>query len=84
MHYLDRAKCLTAEINWNECLNNAIDNLRVVYGSNLSQKELDKTFEDSFSSPCQIEVLDSDNEAVWLVVHDKERKDKEFVIKKNN
>ena len=87
MRYFDKDYERIEDINWNEYLNKIIDNLRLFYNSQSPQKELpqkdqDELFVNSFLPPCQVEVLDSDYEAVLLVVHDKERKDKEFYIKK--
>lgn len=87
MRYIDETNGLMREINWDTFLNKIIDNLRIFYDSQLSQKDLpkkdqDEIFADSFLAPCQVEVLDSDGEAVLLVVHDNERRDREFIIKK--
>jgi uncharacterized protein (DUF302 family) len=71
------------DTNWDFFLIRVIEIFREKYETeNTKVKEVikDKLFDVSLLSPCQIEVLDSGREVVWLVVHDSNLQDMKFGI----
>jgi hypothetical protein len=77
-------KPLTRSINWNEYLTKIIEISRQSYEvERVKNLVKDRFFDSSFLPPCQVEVLDSGREVIWLLVHDTKRKDKEFEIHHN-
>lgn len=74
------------DLDWNLYLTEVIEDFRERYEAEdpkIREIFKDKLFDSGFLPPCQIEVLDSGKEVVWLVVHDSLRKDMEFTIHKD-
>lgn len=78
------AGAIPKDVDWKEYLTRVIETSRALYETGFMKEIIeDKFFDSSFLPPCQVEVLDSGKEVVWLVVHDRNVKDMEFEIHKN-
>lgn len=71
-------------VDWKEFCEGVIDASRVLYKQSGFEETIEsKLFDYSFLPPCQVEVLDSGAEVVWIVVHDDKVEDMTLKIHKN-
>jgi hypothetical protein len=72
------------DVDWNEFCKKVLTMSRVLYKQSGFEETIEnKLFDRTFLPPCQIEVLDSGAEVVWLVVHDDKVADMTFKILTN-
>jgi len=84
MYSLFSKKPFPTDVDWKEYLTKVVEISRRIYEVEGVKEFIEERFFDSsFLSPCQIEVLDSGREVVWLLVHDTSLEDMEFKVHRN-